>query len=350
VPKAAVQTAKKHHSGFFTSLDTFFNPVCARRSFKSAPPFFGAILKPKLLSFVSFALLALLGAASFQARAIGTLVDVTVIDRTSGATLPVHYHRGEYWVAGRPGAAYAISVRNCLGERVLAVTSVDGVNVLSGEAAGYDQTGYVFDARRSYPITGWRKSDNEVAAFEFSAASQSYASRTGRPGQVGVIGVALFREQRPEPPPRAQPSQPHEQRNSNDDRSSQPVSPERGDTARAAPALPVPAPSATAPATRGLAESAASQNDASALSMPRQRAEKLGTAHGAREASVVRSTGFVRLQTEPNEVIRIRYDSQERLIAVGIIREAAPNLPTLNPFPESARAAAYVPDPPPLRY
>ena len=54
-----------------------------------------------------------------SAQAIGRLADVTIVDRDTGATLPVHYARGEYWVAGRPGARYAITVRNRLGERVL---------------------------------------------------------------------------------------------------------------------------------------------------------------------------------------------------------------------------------------
>jgi len=147
------------------------------------------------------ALATLLGLAHLPAQAIGRLADVTIVDRDTGATLPVHYARGEYWVAGRPGARYAISVRNRLGERVLAVPSVDGVNVLSGETAAWDQRGYVFSPHERYQITGWRKSDSQVAAFEFSHIANSYAARTGRPAHVGVIGVALFREQPPVPLP-----------------------------------------------------------------------------------------------------------------------------------------------------
>lgn len=150
-------------------------------------------MKLKLLG-----LTVLLACASLHAQAVGRLADITIVDRDSGARLPVYAHRGEYWVAGRPGARYAVSVRNRQAGRVLAVASVDGVNVLSGETASWEQTGYVFSARQNYQITGWRKSDQEVAAFEFADARDSYAGRTGRPGQVGVIGVALFREQVPE--------------------------------------------------------------------------------------------------------------------------------------------------------
>src|SRR5579863_1042382 len=111
------------------------------------------------------ALAALL--ASAEADAVGTLASVSVIDQDSGVVLPVHYFRGEYWVAGNPGSRYAIAIRNQSGGRLLAVTSVDGVNVLSGATAGWDQSGYVFDPGESYQVTGWRKTHTEVAAFTF---------------------------------------------------------------------------------------------------------------------------------------------------------------------------------------
>jgi hypothetical protein len=137
-------------------------------------------------------------AASCDADAVGTLASVSLIDQDSGAVLPLHYFRGEYWVAGNPGSRYAIEIRNHSGGRLLAVTSVDGVNVLSGATAGWEQSGYVFDPGESYQITGWRKSHTEVASFTFTDSPNSYAERTGRPANVGVIGVAVFRE-RPVP-------------------------------------------------------------------------------------------------------------------------------------------------------
>lgn len=275
----------------------------------------------------------LLACSAMQAQAVGRLADVTVVDRATGAVLPVHYFAGEYWVAGRPGAKYAIAVRNRMGERVMAVTSVDGVNVLSGETAARDQTGYVFGGSQRYQITGWRKSNSEVAAFEFSAAGDSYAGRTGRPEHVGVIGVALFREKLAEPVAQA------------------PEFSSRAD-----------APSAQGAAASSLADSrmespALSQDGqlsserrskALALAMP---TPKLGTAHGQREASVVSRTSFERMQSQPNEVIRIRYDSRENLVAGGVIREPVfyPPVPGANPFPLSDQTS-YVPDPPLRRY
>jgi len=277
---------------------------------------------------------AVLAAASFQAHAVGRLADVTVVDRQSGVTLPVYYHQGEYWVAGRPGARYAIAVRNKMGERVLAVTSVDGVNVLNGETAAWGQTGYVFGSYQQYQITGWRKSSSEVAAFEFSAASDSYAERTGRPGHVGVIGVALFRESLPEPV--AQAPEVYRRNESDSEKSAARV--------REAPST------LSAQSAPSAAGQAADRSESLARSMPAP-APKLGTSHGQREESTVSHTSFARQQSQPNETIRIRYDSRENLVASGVIREPVirPLTPAPNPFPLSDNVS-YVPDPPVRRY
>ncbi len=138
-------------------------------------------------------------AAACDAQGVGGIAQVTIIDRDSGAVLSPYFYHGEYWVAGTPGARYAIEIRNRLTERVLAVASVDGVNVVTGATAGWDQAGYVFGPGERYQITGWRKSDAQVAAFTFTDSPNSYAGRTGRPANIGVIGVAVFRERPPQP-------------------------------------------------------------------------------------------------------------------------------------------------------
>lgn len=282
-------------------------------------------------------LAALLALACLPAHAVGHLADVTVVDRDTGATLPVHYARGEYWVAGRPGARYAITVRNRLGERVLAVPSVDGVNVLSGETAAWDQRGYVFAPHERYQITGWRKSASEVAAFEFAPIAHSYAARTGRPAHVGVIGVALFREQPPLPPPSVAPA-PYSQRGRGDSGADGDDGANALDRLREEPAQAAPAPLSRAESS---ARSQSAESAAKAAPLPSAR---LGTAHGQRETSVVTHTTFARLHSHPNEVISIRYDSRENLIASGVIREpvARPHVPRA--FPQSD-PFSYVPDP-----
>lgn len=270
-------------------------------------------------------------AAAGQALAIGRLADVTVVDRNTGATLPTHFYRGEYWVAGAPGARYAIVVRNRLGERLMAVTAVDGVNVLTGDTAGWEQSGYVFSPGQNYQITGWRKSNAEVAAFEFTASPHSYAERTGRAANVGVIGVALFRERPVEP---AAPS------------AREMTSDSMGGSSSASRKA---APAQDAPQSVNPSANQSAERHAGALAAPAPApVPKLGTGHGQRETSYVTSTEFTRLQPQPNELIRIRYDSRENLVALGVIRERMPQPPVLNPFPESP-TARFVPDPPAYR-
>ena len=85
--------------------------------------------------------------------------------------MPVYHKDGRHFVPGRPGARYALRLRNLTHPRVLVVLSVDGINVISGETADWRQVGYVLDPGRSYDINGWRKSGSEVAAFEFAPSS-----------------------------------------------------------------------------------------------------------------------------------------------------------------------------------
>ncbi len=190
------------------------------------------------------------------------MVDVTILDRTTGERLTVYSHEGQRWVAGTPGHRYAVSVRSRSPGRILGVVSVDGINVVSGDTAAWGQRGYVLSPRESFDILGWRKSQDRVADFVFTDLPDSYAARTGRPDDVGVIGVAVFRE-----------------------------------------AARVPAP-------------------------------------GSLNERVL-TTSFERAQDRPDQVIAIRYDRRERLVAMGVIPDAgAPR-----PFPQSA-GVGYVPDPP----
>jgi hypothetical protein len=128
------------------------------------------------------------------------LVQLEIYDRTSGSQLAVHAKDGRRYIVGTPGHEYALRIRNTTGARVLAVTSVDGVNVISGDTAAPSQSGYVLEPWGSVEIIGWRKSLERTAAFYFTEHQNSYAARTGRPNDVGVIGVALFRRKVTTPP------------------------------------------------------------------------------------------------------------------------------------------------------
>jgi hypothetical protein len=132
-------------------------------------------------------------AIAVQAHALGHLSSIELYDRQAQRSLPVYWHQGKAWVVGQPGNEYQITLRNQSGTDVLAVVSVDGVNVITGETASPAQSGYVIDGGQSVDIAGWRKSMQRTAAFYFTSLGDSYAARTGRPDNVGVIGVALYR-------------------------------------------------------------------------------------------------------------------------------------------------------------
>ena len=250
-------------------------------------------------------------ASSLAAQAVGRMADLAIVDRSSGRELPVHWHEGRAYVVGKPGAEYRVVVRNRAGEDLLAVVSVDGVNVLSGQTASASQGGYVVAPHDRVDITGWRKSLGEVASFYFTSLGDSYAARTDRPQNVGVIGVALFRRA-PRPYTYNVPE----------------VAPQDSSGPRAEGGA-----RERADAPGALAKRAAPSSQA-----------PLGTGHGRREESHARMTEFERATSEPSETIAIYYDSYRNLAAQGVLRSyAGPRDP--QPFP-----SGFVPDPPRSRW
>lgn len=248
------------------------------------------------------ALFAALSLFAAVASAQGGGLQIEIVDTASGRVLPSWQQAGRTWIAGEPGARYALRVRNATPRRLLAVVSVDGINVLSGESAAYGQNGYVLEAWRTATIDGWRKSLTETAAFYFTELPDSYAARTGRPQDLGVIGCAVFEEYVPTPPPPVAPMQ---------------SSPERAKARR-----------------ESAAEAREFARDQSTAAAPR-----LGTGHGERLHSVVTTTSFQRASSTPSAVIAIHYDRLSSLIARGIVPPPAVAAP--NPFPQQ-----FVPDPP----
>ena len=290
---------------------------------------------PSARSFLAAALLVAGcagGSASFPAAA-GTLLDVKVVDRSTGQVLETWRHRGQLYVAGTPGNRYAVLLNNRSGGRVLSVLSVDGVNAISGETAAVSQSGYVLSPGQSAEIAGWRKNMEEVATFYFTSVADSYAGRTGRPENTGVIGVAVYRE---EVPPQVAVPAPlagkavRERANELADAAS---------PASAAPSAPAPAAASAEGRAAGDGQGAAkSDADAVGRMAPRQE-KKLGTGHGERMAAPTEYTSFRRASSTPSEVITIYYDSRANLMARGII--PAPRYSVRpNPFP-----GGFAPDP-----
>jgi len=71
--------------------------------------------------------------------------------------------------------------------------------------------------------------------------------------------------------------------------------------------------------------------------------EKLGTAHGASEWSVINTVDFVRATREPQSIGLIEYDTWDHLVAKGVIPGNSRHHPQA--FPGEPRLS-YVPDPP----
>ena len=259
----------------------------------------------------------------------GTLADIYVLNRSTGERLPVYDHGGKMYISGNPGDRYAVQVVNRTGGRLLTVISVDGVNVVSGDTASYEQTGYVFSPWQSYEITGWRKSQNEVAAFYFTSLPDSYAARTDRPQNVGAIGVAVFREWAPRPRPVMPAPSPLENQSG---AAGATMRKESGaDSAYGASEAPSSATSPSAPAA---------QEAEPVPRAARRMQDKLGTGHGERERSDVSFTQFRRASRQPDEILTIYYDRHENLVARGII-PSTPGLAEPRPFP----GVRFVPDP-----
>lgn len=297
-----------------------------------------ASLPRRNLLFAGFAL-ALAGCTlPPDAAAVGRAVSIDIVDRDTGQVLEVYQHAGRSYVAGRPGARYAVRISNRTGARVLAVTAVDGINILTGKTAAWGQSGYVFEPWQTYEVTGWRKSDSQVAAFEFTSLPDSYAARTGRPLDVGVIGVAVFRE-------RVRPAWRDKERDqrplgSLDERERRLAEPRSEAAADASGQSGAGRADSAAPATRAAPPAAAE----STLAARPDRLDRLGTGHGQREDSWVTTTQFERASGTPDEIVSVQYDRYENLLAAGIIGSAPIVRP--RPFPGSRETYGYVPDPP----
>lgn len=268
----------------------------------------------KLYQFLAATALVLL--TSHASAQVGRNADITVIDRTTGQNLQVWQHGGKYYIAGQPNNRYAVKIANRTGKRILTVLSVDGVNAVSGQTAAANQSGYVLNPRQSTEILGWRKSENDVAAFYFTSVANSYAGRTGRPDNTGVIGVALFHEYEEYPPPI---------------RVNETLDYGMRDMER----------SSTADAGTGMSGEMQSSSSYKRSANRPAKQERLGTGHGERLDSSITYTEFRRASTQPAEVITIYYDSYSNLVARGIIPKKRP---PVNTHPQ-AFPGSFVPDP-----
>jgi hypothetical protein len=270
-----------------------------------------------------------------------------------GNTLPAFRHRGELFAMGSYGSRYNVRVTNRTGQRVEAVVTVDGRDVISGRPGDFKrQRGYLVDPYGSVVIEGFRTNHSEVAAFRFTTPGNSYSSRMGTPENVGVIGVAFFPEAPPPPPPpRPRPMPMPESRGptgSHDGLGTGSGRAEAEKPRRGREAAPSSAPAAAESAGAGAHKSSADYYD----DAPRdRRASNIGTEYGEATYSSVVEVPFRRArQHSPERVLTLRYDDRAGLEARGIVTRPRPRPRPYDPGPVAFPENRFAPPPPPPPY
>lgn len=244
-----------------------------------------------------------------QHAIVGNGVEVWVI--SSGGRLPIYPHGGALYLLGQVGQAYQICIGNRLTTPLEAVISVDGRDVVSGRPADYRRDrGYVLLSGEQVCVEGFRRSLNEVAAFQLTPREASYAAQMGDDTNVGVIGIALFDPAEAAPP---------------------------AIIASGVGGVPMESPSGDARAAARVADEG---EDAD-----------LGTEYGEAVSSTAEIVEFVRLDpAHPREIISFYYNDRAGLEAVGIEiedEEPAPLVqPRPDPFPASGASDDFAPPPP----
>lgn len=298
--------------------------------------------------------------------------DVQVI-RDSGETLPTFAHRDRFYVQGAAGERYIIRIANPTPNRIEAVVSVDGLDVVDGEAGDLRKRGYVVPPYGETRIEGFRTSAADVATFRFSAVDDSYAGRKGKARNVGVIAVALFEENAPEPDQALIIGgagygyrgdgyvAPYDDDGDMEREEAAPSSARDRGPAPSRPSAPPPPRAARKSAAEPSAEATASAPSGGAGAsrmmtddlrapdpMPVQQRRSrpgLGTEFGEQRSSAASFTQFVRAPGRPVAIAELRYNDTAGLIALGIPVAPVPDegelmtRETADPFPGDTRFA-----------
>jgi hypothetical protein len=116
----------------------------------------------------------------------------------NGRPIPIYrdYRTGLDWIEARNGTKYEIEVKNDSYNRILAVVSVDGLNVINGKHEDpLTATGYILHQHNNIKIPGWKISSDNVREFYFTPQDQSYSAKLGASlANTGVIAAAIYKE------------------------------------------------------------------------------------------------------------------------------------------------------------
>lgn len=127
-------------------------------------------------------------------------VDILINDKP----IRKYPHNGKLFIESRDNQEYSIRIKNNTLQRILAITSIDGLDTLNGQPAKENSNGYVINGYGSLTLDGFRISDEKVARFIFAAKNKSYAASKGDNSErnAGVVGVRIFEEKvKPSPIP-----------------------------------------------------------------------------------------------------------------------------------------------------
>ncbi|EKT61236.1 hypothetical protein [Providencia sneebia] len=121
---------------------------------------------------------------------------IQVINEEKGQPMPLYRDKqGRYILPALDGMRYSLRIANNDRKRTYeAVTTVDGLDVLNGQAGSFRNSGYLIRPGKQVEIDGFRKSSQEVAAFRFTTPENAYVNqnRQGDERNIGVIGMAIF--------------------------------------------------------------------------------------------------------------------------------------------------------------
>ena len=150
--------------------------------------------KPFAVQMLRYSATALGGERRTELPLANERVELRVL-KENGGVWPIYRKGGVEQLKGKSGERYRLEYRNNTRTKTYEiVTTVDGLDVLNGQAGSVKNRGYVLRPGGVLRIEGFRKSRNEVAAFRFSSAADSYAANSDAESaaNVGVIGTAIF--------------------------------------------------------------------------------------------------------------------------------------------------------------
>jgi len=135
----------------------------------------------------------------------------------NGRKVKEYRHKGLTFIEAKDGTEFTVEVKNHTGQRILAIVSVDGLDIIDGKSATSKSRGYIINPHSADTFSGWRRSKEQVASFKFTTKEKSYATEKGEGQNNGVIAIRLIAEKlkpfipqfvAPAPEPYQWPSQP----------------------------------------------------------------------------------------------------------------------------------------------